>query len=702
MTPLPRVRVLLIDGNSKDAALIKKTLSKARLPSFALETAPSLEKGMTLLASEDFDAVLLNLDLPDSPGLESFDKLHSRFSDVPIIVLSDSDDTPTSLKAVGLGAQDYLFKGDLKDRMLSRVIRYAMQRHLADKALRQSAEQFRAIVSNIPGAVYRYRLDHGKQYKMEYMSDVVKDISGYPAADFIREKVRSFREIILKEDAEKFGKVVEEAAENGQSFSIHYRIHHADGNVRWVHDQGRIVRDEQGKICWIDGAIFDTTLHRQAEERIKYLAYNDTLTSLPNRLMFIERLDEVIKSDSSSYSMTAILFVGLDNFKRVNDTLGHAGGDQLLKGVVERFKSVLNERYHLARTGGDEFAVLIPWIKNIEEAASVAKIIFDSLRKSFPIVGREIFMNCSIGISVFPSDGDSAELLFKKADMALHVAKERGKNNNQFYTATMEKSASGRLELENNLRRALEREEFRLLYQPQLDLRTGEISGAEALVRWEHPTLGLVSPLSFIPVAEETGLIVPIGEWVLSTACMQNKQWQRLGFPPLKIAVNLSARQFQQADLINVIARILAKTGVNSTNLELELTESIIMQNVERTVQTLRALHAMGLKLSIDDFGTGYSSLSYLKRFPLSTLKIDRSFVHDITTDPDAAAIAKAIISMAHSLKLEVIAEGVETEPQLTFLRSQNCDKMQGFLFSRPIPAPDFEKLLLEGRHLPV
>ncbi|MBI4430946.1 MAG: EAL domain-containing protein [Candidatus Omnitrophica bacterium] len=702
MTPLPRVRVLLVEKSSQDAVRIEKTLCKARSPSFEVETAVTLDEALALLSRNDFDAVLMNLDLPDSRGLNTFTNVYSKFNDVPIIIISGSEDMSMSLNAVRQGAQDYLLKSDMQPRILSRVIRYAIQRQLSDKALRESAEQFRTIVSNIPGAIYRYRFDSWKSLKMEYVSDVIKNITGYSVSDLTRDKFHSYRKIILVEDAEKVVKTIESAAKNGQAFTVDYRIRHADGSVRWVHDQGRIIRDQQGKILCIDGAIFDTTVHRQAEERIKYLAYHDSLTNLPNRLMFIERLDKALRIAEKKKRLVGILFIGLDHFKRVNDTLGHMVGDVLLKNVAERFKQVFQGRYYLARTGSDEFAVMLTSLQTTDEVSKIAGLFSNSLKNPFMITGKELYMNCSIGISIHPSDGDSAELLFKKADIALHAAKERGRDNCQFYSVNLDKKVSNRLELENSLRRAIERHEFRLLYQPQLDLRTGEITGAEALIRWEHPTLGLVSPADFIPIAEETGLIVPIGEWVLSVACMQNKQWQKVGLPPLCMAVNLSARQFQQVELISSIARILAKTGVDSSNLELELTESIIMQNIERSVHTLRALHAMGVKLSIDDFGTGYSSLGYLKRFPLSTLKIDRSFVHDITTDPDAASIAKAIISMAHSLKLEVVAEGVETQPQLTFLRSQHCDKMQGFLFSRPIAAEEFEQMVLEGRRLPV
>jgi predicted signal transduction protein with EAL and GGDEF domain len=353
----------------------------------------------------------------------------------------------------------------------------------------------------------------------------------------------------------------------------------------------------------------------------------------------------------------------------------------------------------VARQGGDEFVLVLSGIREDDDVPVVAQKILKAMSVPFDINGRELHITCSIGIASYPKDGEDSQTLLKNADAAMYSAKKLGRNNAQYYSAEMNVKAMERLVLENGLHHALERNEFLLHYQPQVDLRTGEIAGMEALVRWQHPELGLVSPAMFIPVAEDSGLIVSIGEWVLRTACAQNKAWQLAGFKPISVAVNLSARQFRQPDLAEMVAGILAETGLDSACLELELTESLVMQDVEKTIATLSKLKAMGIKLSIDDFGTGYSSLSYLKRFPIDTLKIDQSFVRDITTDPDDAAIAKAIISMAHDMQLRVIAEGVETEAQKTFLQQRHCDEMQGYLFSRPVPAEAFETLLRDGHN---
>lgn len=380
--------------------------------------------------------------------------------------------------------------------------------------------------------------------------------------------------------------------------------------------------------------------------------------------------------------------------------MGHSVGDLLLNAVAERLTASVRDGDTVACLGGDEFTIILADVAKEEDVAKAAHKIHNVFSKPFDLEGRELFATTSIGISIYPKDGEDPETLLKNADTAMCRAKEEGRNNYQFYSPTMTVKAAERLALEDSLHHALQRGEFLLHYQPQVDLKTGQIIGMEALVRWQRPDRGMVSPKEFIPLAEETGLIVPIGEWVLRTACAQNKAWQAAGFPPIRMAVNLSARQFQQRNLIEMVARVLEETGLASNYLELELTESSIMQNVQTTIATLRELNAIGIAISIDDFGTGYSSLNYLKRFPINTLKIDQSFVHDIPNDPDDAAIVTAIITLAHSLKLKVIAEAVEIVEQLEFLRSLQCDKIQGYLFSKPLPAEEATKLLAEKRSL--
>lgn len=430
--------------------------------------------------------------------------------------------------------------------------------------------------------------------------------------------------------------------------------------------------------------------------QMKHQAYHDPLTGLPNRVLFNDRLTIAMTNARHSNEILAILFFDLDQFKTVNDTLGHAAGDLLLQEVAGRLNGCLRERDTIARMGGDEFIMLLPQIDSVEVAAKVAGKVLDILGRPWTVNSHEFHITASIGIAVCPGDGDDPETLMKHADIAMYRAKEQGRNNYQLYTPALNARLQERQTMENSLRRALEREEFVVYYQSQVHTGTGRITGAEALVRWQHPERGLVCPDDFIPLAEETGLIVPIGEWVLYTACAQNKAWQDAGLPPVRMTVNISAHQFRQVNFAGTVARVLEETGLEPRWLELEITESATMKDVVFTVSVLKELSAMGIQLAIDDFGTGYSSLSYLKRFPIHTLKIDRCFVRDVLNDPEDEALVNTIITLGRNLRLRVIAEGVETEEQMLFLKERRCEEMQGYLFGKPVPAGEFEKLLVE------
>jgi len=420
----------------------------------------------------------------------------------------------------------------------------------------------------------------------------------------------------------------------------------------------------------------------------------EPVTGLPNRLLLQEHLEAARRRAEEHTAGLAVLYIDLDRFKNVNDTLGHRAGDLLLGAVVERLQQVLGGGDRLYSLGGDEFVVLAECVKNHEGAERLAQRVLNSLAAAFRLDHHELFITASIGIACYPEDGESADALLKNADLAMYRAKEQGRNTSQLFDTKMKERALERLALEQDLRRAIEREQFVLYYQPQVELRTGRIVGMEALVRWQDETRGLVSPGVFIPLAEETRLIVPLGELVLRTACRQNQAWQAAGYEPMIVSVNLSGHQFAQPNLAEMVREILQETGLAPEYLELEITESITMADVDRAVSMMHELASIGVRISIDDFGTGYSSLSYLKKFPIHTLKIDRSFVRDIPGNKDDAAIATAIIAMAHSLQLNVIAEGVETEEQLAFLRERECDEMQGYLFSKPLPAAEFTALL--------
>jgi diguanylate cyclase (GGDEF)-like protein/PAS domain S-box-containing protein len=429
----------------------------------------------------------------------------------------------------------------------------------------------------------------------------------------------------------------------------------------------------------------DITDRKVAEDRVRFLAYYDALTGLPNRILLQDRLQKALAGARRQKKKVALLFLDLDKFKDVNDSLGHSVGDILLQQVAERLKTWAREQDTVARLGGDEFLIMLTHVNNIHDAAVAAERLKDAMTAEFVIQGHPIRIGCSVGISIFPEHGEGADDLIKNADTAMYGAKENGRNNFRFFTEEMHAQVVERLTLENSLRLALEKKELFLVYQPQMDITTGRIIGLEALLRWQHPKLGLVPPDKFIRIAENSGLIVPIGEWVLRTACRQARKWQDEGLPAISVAVNVSAVQFRQEDFCEVIRRVLDETSLAPQYLELELTESLLLSNADVMFSVFRELKAMGLKLAIDDFGTGYSSLSYLKKFPVSKLKIDRSFVRDVAVNPDDAAIAIAIISMAKILHLKVIAEGVENEEQMSFLRAHQCDEIQGYYFSKPL-----------------
>ncbi len=456
----------------------------------------------------------------------------------------------------------------------------------------------------------------------------------------------------------------------------------------------------------LDRSIRYAIERKRTEEDTYRMAYYDILTNLPNRFLFNDRLTQAIALAERHNRLVAVLFFDLDNFKRVNDTFGHYMGDQLLKNIAERLTLCMRRGDYfarqgpddsidtVARLGGDEFIIILSEIKQAEDAAKVAQRILGALSKEFILNTYEIFISASIGIAIYPDDGKDVESLLKNADAAMYHAKSEGKNNYQYYRQSMNASALERLTIENRLRKALERKDFVLHYQPQLDISSGKIVGLEALIRWNQSDNTIVPPGEFIPIAEETGLIIPISDWILHTACMQSKEWHASLFPDVPVSVNISSQQFQQKNFVKTVKRVLEDTGTRPRDIILEITESTIMHNTDIVFSTLYELSKIGIRLSIDDFGTGYSSLSYLKRFPIYAIKIDRSFVKEINTSADDAAISRAIISMAHSLKLRVVAEGVETKHQLSFLRSQGCDEVQGYLFSRPLPLEEILKLL--------
>ncbi|NOU98010.1 EAL domain-containing protein [Paenibacillus sp. LMG 31456] len=439
---------------------------------------------------------------------------------------------------------------------------------------------------------------------------------------------------------------------------------------------------------------------KRAEQKIVHMAYHDSLTNLPNRLHFDERLKTCFEHAEQIGGMMAVIFFDLDRFKVINDTLGHHVGDQLLQLLAQKLQIYVKEKDIVARFGGDEFIILLSDITHIDEAAQFAKGIPELLKEPFIIENQELFVTASIGISLYPHDSTDVKTLLKNADIAMYRSKEKGGNSYHYYQPEMNKRSLHRLNLEIHLRKALERDEFRIFYQPIVDLSKGQIYGMESLIRWAHPEWGMISPAEFIPLAEETGLIIPIGNWVLKQSCLNNKKWQNMGHPPLCVSVNISAIQFHQPQFVQLVEKTLEETGLEPKLLCLEITENVAMTNIAYIMDTMQKLRALGVRISIDDFGTGYSSFSYLKRFRVHTLKIDQSFIRDVTVDEENAAIVTALIAMSRQLKIKSLAEGVETQEQLDFLINQGCDEIQGYVFSKPMPAHEFELMIKENKQL--
>jgi diguanylate cyclase (GGDEF)-like protein/PAS domain S-box-containing protein len=566
-------------------------------------------------------------------------------------------------------------------------------RKRAEEELRESEQRYRVLFEERKASEARYRLLFERNLAGVYRTtvdgrilecnDACARIFGYTS-----------REEFLERDAgdsyfddEERERVVQMLRDQRQLSNIEVRLRRRDGSTVWVLENVALL---EGDI--LEGTIIDITDRKHAQEQMEYQAYHDALTGLPNRLLFRDRITIALAHARRSGRTSAVMFLDLDQFKHVNDTLGHTIGDRLLQAIASRLVTCVRAEDTVARMGGDEFTILLADIADRRNASAVAQKVLEAVRHPVVVDDHELYVSTSIGIAIFGEDGDDAETLLKNADRAMYRAKEVGRDNFQFAMAARIEIADSRVALERSLHQALQRDELVVHYQPMVEIATGRVVGAEALLRWMHPQQGLMQPDEFIPIAEETQLIVPLGTWVLRKACTQMKAWHDAGHSWLRVAVNLSPRQFQDRELVSTVEKILEETRFPAQYLDLEITESTAMQNAELTLSILNRLKEMGIRISIDDFGTGYSSLSYLKRFPIDTVKIDQDFVRDLTRDD--AAIISAVISMARALNLRVIAEGVETEEQLAFLRRENCAEMQGFLYSQPLDAAAFEQAL--------
>ena len=691
MTVGEAITILMVEDDPGDARLIRTLLDRTALKPFHLTAVDRVAKGVELLRQNGrVDVVLLDVSLPDSRAgtLDSLTRIQQAAPDLPLLLLTGIDDEELAVRAVREGAQDYLVKQKVDAGLLGRAIRYAIERKRAEVALRESQERYELAVQGAKDGLWDWDLRQDRIY----FSPRWKSMLGYQEGE-IGEDPSEWFERVHPDDLPAVRLALSEhLTGRAPAFESEHRMLHASGGYCWVLTRGLAVRNGGDAAYRMAGSQSDITARKAAEERLLHDAFHDPLTGLPNRALFMDRLGMAIAHAKRRLSYTfAVLFIDLDRFKNVNDSLGHSVGDELLVAVARRLESCLRPGDTVARLGGDEFTILLDEVADVEHAVQVAQRMHREMSRPFRVQGHEVFVTMSLGITVGAGgDYDRPEDVLRDADTAMYGAKTSGKSRDAVFDPNMHDRAVALLQLETDLRRAVEHSEFEIYYQPIVSLSCGKIDAFEALLRWRHPRRGLLCPDSFVPVAEDTGLIVPIGWWVLHEACSQLADWQSRpwGGEHLAVTVNLSGRQFMQADLVQRIEDILYRTGIRSGSLRLEITESTIMEQAEEAVEKLLALRRLGVKLYIDDFGTGYSSLSYLHRLPVDALKIDRSFISEMDSGSggnERSEIVGTIVTLARTLRMDVAAEGIETAEQVTRLRALACHYGQGYFFSKPL-----------------
>jgi predicted signal transduction protein with EAL and GGDEF domain/DNA-binding response OmpR family regulator len=705
--------ILVVDDDSAGRRLTRATLNKA---GFAVVEAANGELALQAMRQAMPDMVLLDVSMPVMDGFTACEQLRQLpgGAALPVVMMTGLDDTESIERAFQVGATDFITK-PINWTVLPHRVRYMLRASAAITDLQQSQRRLSNAqrigdMGDWEWELRSDRLQASPQARLIFGHD--SDLPANPAAPQSWSP-QSFFANVHAEDADRLQRACTRAAASGEGFAIDHRISRADGQVRHVHQQVEVIeRNADGSATRLAGALHDITARKDAEEQIRRLAYYDPLTGLPNRMLFGETLNKAVAQADRHQRRLAVMFVDLDNFKRVNDTLGHRAGDELLRLASARLASTLRshdtlarhgppsseaqaaQHSSIARLGGDEFIVLLTDVLSIDDVAGVARRLVDALREPVTVQGTEVFVGGSVGVAMYPEDGTDTDTLLMNADTAMYRAKAAGRGGYQLYDRSMNERALDHLRLETRLRRALERDEFVLHYQPRVDVFSGRIVGAEALIRWQHPEHGLLPPSEFIPMVEEAGLVIPIGEWAIRTVCKQSALWAQNGMRSLPVAVNLASTHLRERGLPALVQNALDTYRVPPTCLEIEVTESLLLAEPELSVSIAQQLAELGVQLSIDDFGTGYSSMGYLKKLPINALKIDRSFVRDLVTDPDDEAIVSAIIALAHSLKLKVVAEGVETLAQLAMLQAMRCDEYQGFLTSRAVAANEFEAMV--------
>jgi len=670
-----------------------------------IDTAMTGAQALNWLAQRSYDVVLLDLRLPDTSGHKVMAFLREKHPATRVIVMSGASQIESVIQSIRLGAYDYLRK-PCEPEELIKTVRNAAQKVRLEREnqrmlqqIKQSEEWHRLLINTSPDVIYT--LDRDSRFT--FLNESISRVLGYYPDELVGQ---SYEAIVPDEEQDNARYRLNERRTGERSTrNAELLLKRKEDPLTGNGDESVVVEvsatgmyrplpDGSGEFLGTYGVARDISARKQAEATVTFQAYHDLLTGLPNRALFNDRLGQAIAQARRHGQALAVMFLDMDRFKVVNDTHGHLVGDGLLQGIAQRLRDSLREGDTLARIGGDEFMLLLPHVRSRDNASFIAEKIIASLKHPFHVDGHEIYSGMSIGIAIYPDDGDNQETLVKHADLAMYHAKDNGRNDFRFFTHDLQHSLTGRLAVENDMRHALARGEFEMYYQPQVDIQSQRIRGMEALIRWHHPERGLVTPNDFIPIAEECGLITPISEWVLDAACKQAKAWRAANLPRISLGVNLSARQIEHPHFVDKFIQSLKDNDVDGQSIEIEITESTLMRDMEGAIEKLRRLADQGVEISIDDFGTGYSSLSYLKKLPVHTLKIDRSFIHDLAVPSNGSTIVAGITAMAKGLRLNVVAEGVETSAQLDYLKSIGCDSYQGYLFSRPVAACDATGLL--------